>query len=136
MKVEFGSGKTEYGPGVSIELDGDEIAEAIGLWLHAQRCHVVGPRTISIQGVLSRDARASVYVDPSGFVVHKDVRWDGAGGALDRFSRSSDDPDATAKLHYVANIAIGLIVSLRKYNAQVAEGYEALLQKLERWNNG
>ncbi len=52
MEVKFGRGKTEYGPGVSIELTGSEVATAIDAWLVAHGVHVRGPRTIWVNGEL------------------------------------------------------------------------------------
>jgi hypothetical protein len=68
--VKHGPGRTEYGPGVSIELTGDEIATAIDAWLVARGIHVSGPRTITLNGNLCSFGR--VYVDPSGFVIDAD----------------------------------------------------------------
>jgi hypothetical protein len=67
MKIAYGNGMTKYGPGVSIELTGDEVATAIDAWLVAHGVHVSGPRTIKVNGDLCEDG--SVYVDPSGFVI-------------------------------------------------------------------
>ena len=67
MNIQFGSGKSEYGPGVSINLTGDEAAIAIDAWLVAHGVHVRGPRTITVNGELIE--RAHIYVDPSGFVI-------------------------------------------------------------------
>lgn len=36
MNVRYGSGTTEYGPGVSIELSGDEVATATDAYLVAR----------------------------------------------------------------------------------------------------
>lgn len=67
MKVKYGEGRTKYGPGVHIELTGDEVATAIDAWLTAHNVYVSGPRTISVNGALCEAGR--VYVDPSGFVI-------------------------------------------------------------------
>jgi hypothetical protein len=67
MRIKNGEGKTEYGPGVSIELTGDEVATAIDAWLVAHNVHVNGSRTITVNGELCD--RGHVYVDPEGFVV-------------------------------------------------------------------
>lgn len=40
MIVRNGSGKTEYGPGVEIELTGDEVATAIAAYLVSHGVHV------------------------------------------------------------------------------------------------
>jgi len=77
MEVKHGNGKTEYGPGVSIELNGDEIATAIDAYLVSHNIYVSGPRTIRVGGNLIK--RGSIYVDPSGFVIHKDEKISGRG---------------------------------------------------------
>ncbi len=77
MNVKHGDGRTEYGPGVSIELTGDEVATAIDAWLVAQRIHVSGPRTITVNGELC--SSGSVYVDPSGFVIVNGEKLSGRG---------------------------------------------------------
>ncbi|MCP5414998.1 MAG: hypothetical protein H6961_10370 [Chromatiaceae bacterium] len=69
MKIDYGKGKTEYGPGVEIKLSGNEIARAISAYLVARGVHVNGPRTITVNGELCDYGR--VYVDPSGFVINK-----------------------------------------------------------------
>ena len=76
MNIEYGDGTTKYGPGVNIDLTGDEVAIAIDAWLVAMGVHVRGPRTISVNGDLCEQGR--VYVDPSGFVVHEGKRYSGA----------------------------------------------------------
>lgn len=53
--------------GVNISLTGDEIAEAITLYLITHNIHVHGPRTIRVNGELCKVGH--VYVDPSGYVV-------------------------------------------------------------------
>jgi len=77
MNIRYGDGKTEYGPGVSIELTGDEVALAISAWLVAQDVHVDGPRTITVNGDLCDDGR--VYVDPGGAVIANGKRFSGRG---------------------------------------------------------
>lgn len=72
MKIQYGEGKTKYGPGVDIHLDGDEVARAIMAWLVAHGVHVEGPRTIQVNACLCDSGR--VYVDPSGFVIDADGR--------------------------------------------------------------
>lgn len=67
MKIKLGDGKTAYGPGVNIELTGDEVAIAIDAYLVSHRIHVNGPRTITVNGELCE--RGRVYVDPSGYVI-------------------------------------------------------------------
>lgn len=75
MKVYKGNGKTEYGPGVQIDLTGDEVAIAIDAYLVARRIVVSGPRTIRVNGELIEEG--SVYVDPSGFVIRKGEKISG-----------------------------------------------------------
>jgi len=77
MKVRFGDGKTECGPGVSIEMTGDEVATAIDAWLVSHGVCVSGPRTIRVNGDLCEEGR--VYVDPSGFVVADGQMLSGRG---------------------------------------------------------
>ena len=77
MKVKYGQGQTEYGPGVSIDLTGDEVATAISAYLVARRVHVDGPRTITVNGALCE--AGNVYVDPSGFVVASGEHFSGRG---------------------------------------------------------
>lgn len=75
MKVRLGDGKTKYGPGVLIELTGDEVAIAIDAYLTAHNRHVVGPRTITVNDELCE--KGEIYVDPSGFVIDRGNRIDG-----------------------------------------------------------
>ena len=67
MKIQYGNGKTEYGPGVSIELEDREVVAAINAWLVAHGVHVSGPRTVTVNGNLCECGH--VYVDPSGCVI-------------------------------------------------------------------
>lgn len=66
-----------YGPGVSVELTGDEVATAIDAYLVARGICVRGPRTITVNGGLCETGR--IYVDPSGFVVADGEKFDGRG---------------------------------------------------------
>ncbi len=75
MKVTYGEGQTEFGPGVSIDLTGDEVAQAIDTYLVAHGVHVRGPRTVTVNDALCEAGQ--VYVDPSGFVVHEGERLNG-----------------------------------------------------------
>lgn len=77
MEVNHGAAKTSYGPGVSIELTGDEVATAIDAWLVAHGVHVSGPRTVTVNGALCDVG--NIDVDPSGFVVADGVRFSGRG---------------------------------------------------------
>ena len=82
MKIKYGKGKTEYGPGISINLSGDEVAVAIDAYLVARRVCIRGPRTILVNGELIR--RGRVYVDPSGFVVTQGKKISGRGAKIQR----------------------------------------------------
>jgi hypothetical protein len=79
MRVKHGRGTSEFGPGVAVEMTGDEVAVAIDAYLVAHGIHVDGPRTITVNGELCD--RGEVYVDPSGFVIDADGRkLSGRGG--------------------------------------------------------
>lgn len=77
MRVRYGKGGLEYGPGVQIELDGDEVAIAIDAYLTSHCIHVAGPRTIRVNDELIECG--SVYVDPSGFVISEGEKYSGRG---------------------------------------------------------
>ena len=77
MNVKHGNGGTEFGPGVSIELTGAEVATAIDAWLVAHGVHVIGPRTITVNGELC--TAGEIYVDPSGFAIVDGEKWSGRG---------------------------------------------------------
>lgn len=77
MEIKYGSGTTEFGPGVAVDLTGDEVATAIDAYLVAHGIHVGGPRTITVNGELCEEGY--VYVDPSGFVVANGERLSGRG---------------------------------------------------------
>jgi hypothetical protein len=78
MIVKHGNGTTEFGPGVSIELTGNEIATAIDAWLVARGVRVNGPRTVTVNGELCKTGH--VYVDPSGSVIKGGLETSGRGG--------------------------------------------------------
>jgi hypothetical protein len=75
MKVELGNGKSQYGPGVDIFLDGNEVATAIDTYLVAHGIYVQGPRTIFVNG--DQCESGGVYVDPSGFVIDNGKKIEG-----------------------------------------------------------
>lgn len=77
MEIKFGDGSSKYGPGVSIDMTGDEVARAIGTYLVAHGFYVYGPRTIRVNGDLCEIG--IVYVDPSGFVMANGKRYTGRG---------------------------------------------------------
>ena len=78
MRIRYGKGTTEYGPGVSVLLDGGEVATAISAYLVSHGIHVDGPRTVTVNGKLCR--RGEVYCDPEGFVISNDgIKFCGNG---------------------------------------------------------
>jgi hypothetical protein len=77
MDIMHGNGTTEYGPGVIIDLTGDEVALAISAFLVAHDVHIVGPRTIRVNGDLCDTG--CIYVDPSGFVIAHGEKISGRG---------------------------------------------------------
>lgn len=79
MKIKHGTGATEYGPGVQIDLKGGEVARAIDAYLVARGVAISGPRTITVNGELCEAGR--VYVDPAGFVIRKGEKISGRGPA-------------------------------------------------------
>lgn len=88
MEIEYGEARTEYGPGVNIDLTGDEVAIAIDAWLVAHGVRVSGPRTTTVNGKLCEGGR--VYVDPSG-VVHLQSGIFLSGRGLDHSSTGEGD---------------------------------------------
>ena len=80
MNITYGKGKTEYGPGVSIALTGDEVAIAIDAYLVSHGVYVGGPRTITVNGELCE--KGHVYVDPSGRVIVDGEEYSGRGPAV------------------------------------------------------
>jgi hypothetical protein len=106
MKIKYGKGKTKFGPGVEIELNGDEVATAIVAWLVAQQVHVSGPRTITVNGELCEAGQ--IYVDPSGFVITpKGKKLSGRGPkpetSMERFWYTAKVQDVInpKQIHYV-----------------------------------
>lgn len=77
MNVRLGYGTSEHGPGVMIELTGDEVALAIDAYLVAHGIVVSGPRTVRVNGSLCKWGR--VFVDPSGFVIADGEKYEGRG---------------------------------------------------------
>ena len=77
MKIQYGDGKTEYGPGVSIYLTGEEVATAIHAYLMAHKIYIHGSHTITVNGDLCHNGY--VYVDPSGFVITDNRKFSGKG---------------------------------------------------------
>jgi len=75
--IKRGNGTTQYGPGVTIELTGDEVATAIAAYLVAHDINISGARTIRVNGELCE--AGEVYVDPSGHVVSEGMMISGRG---------------------------------------------------------
>lgn len=88
MDVRYGAGRTEFGPGVSITLTGNEVAVAIAAYLVSHGVHVGGARTITVNGDLCEIGH--VYVDPGGFVVANGERLSGRGPATSRNALDKD----------------------------------------------
>jgi len=77
MDVMYGEGKTQYGPGVSIYMNGDEVATAIVAWLESHGIVISGPRTVKVNGELCE--MGHIYVDPSGSVDDNGQELSGRG---------------------------------------------------------
>jgi len=77
MKIKYGKGKTEYGPGVDIKLEGDEVARAILAYLITKGVYITGPLTITVNGKPIEEG--NIYVDPSGRVVTPKKAFEGRG---------------------------------------------------------
>lgn len=80
MKINYGKGTTQYGPGVEINLTGDEVAIAIDAYLVAHNVHVSGPRTIRVNGELCENGK--IYVDPMGKVISNGKLFSGQGKGI------------------------------------------------------
>ena len=77
MNIKYGNGPAEYGPGVEINLTGDEVATAIMAYLAAHNIHVDGPRTVYVNCELCKEGQ--VYVDAAGNVYANGVTYSGRG---------------------------------------------------------
>ena len=77
MNIQFGNGRTKYGPGVQIDLTGEEVATAIYAYLMAHNVVIIGAATITVNGELIE--QGSMYVDPSAKVISNGEGWDGKG---------------------------------------------------------
>ncbi len=75
MRIEHGQGTTQYGPGIDIHLDRNEVAIAIDSWLLGQSVYVNGARTV----LFNPDRSCRVYVDPSGYVIQDGEKISGRG---------------------------------------------------------
>ena len=79
MKIYYGKGKTEFGPGVQIDLNSADLYYAISAYLMAKKVYISGPATFKINNDILTDTAASIYVDPSGFVRKKSKEYHGRG---------------------------------------------------------
>lgn len=112
MEIEYGNGQTEYGPGVVIRLDGNEVATAIDAYLVAHGVVVDGPRTVRVNGELCTGG-GQIYVDPGGFVITpegKKVHGRGPGRQADGRARLEE---ALRALDAAAPFVTGAAVSIR-----------------------
>lgn len=94
MKIQYGKGCTEYGPGVLIELTGNEVALAIDDYLTDHNVIQQGPRTIRVNGDLCK--KGEVYVDPSGSVVDNNTNEVFSGRGPKIRTEVSDDEEKCA----------------------------------------
>ena len=77
MEINYGKGKTEFGPGVQIDLTGDEVCTAIYAYLRSHNIITTGAVTIRVNGELVENC--GIYVDPSGRVISDVIVWSGQG---------------------------------------------------------
>ena len=77
MQIQYGQGKTQYGPGVSINLTGEEVAMAISSYLVAHGVHIEGAQTITVNKEFCESG--NIYIDPSGFVIQHGKKISGRG---------------------------------------------------------
>ncbi len=77
MEIKRGGSTAGYGPGVLIELSGDELAAAVDRYIAQHGVQVKGPRTVHVNGLSC--ACATVFVDPSGSVVSGNCDITGRG---------------------------------------------------------
>jgi hypothetical protein len=77
MNIQIGNGKTEFGPGVQIDLTGDEIATAVYAFLMSHNVIISGAATIRVNGELIENGE--MYVDPSGYVIADGTKYSGRG---------------------------------------------------------
>lgn len=77
MEIKMGESKSEFGPGVHIDLNGNELATAIDEYLTRKGVVINGARTTMANYEMCKNAR--VYVDPSAKVIHDGKVYDGRG---------------------------------------------------------
>ena len=61
MEVKFGEGKTEYGTGISITLDSNEVANAITKYIESKGYTINGARTVKVRAQ-NNQGEAEIYV--------------------------------------------------------------------------
>lgn len=77
MNIEYGQGNSIYGPGVNIDLNGDEVETAISAYLVAHGVKISGPIVIRVNG--KQCESGNVHVDPSGSVIFRGGCFSGRG---------------------------------------------------------
>lgn len=76
MEIKRGGGAYN-GPGILIELSGNELAAAVDRYIAQHGIQVKGARSVRVNGL--NCACATVFVDPSGTVVSGDCDLTGRG---------------------------------------------------------
>lgn len=66
MRIETENATTEHGSGVSVHLDGKEVATAIDAWLTAHGIRINGPKTIMVNGQLCEQGH--VHADSPSYL--------------------------------------------------------------------
>ena len=77
MKIQYGKGGIQFGPGVDIYLTNQEVATAIEAYLVAHRIDITGARSTTVNENALKGGR--VYVDPSGHVIARGRKISGRG---------------------------------------------------------
>ena len=73
INVQSGTGSSECGPGVEVTLSPSDVYKAIQAYLVSHDVNIFGPRThIDLQSVC-------IYVDPSGYVISNNIKFNGNG---------------------------------------------------------
>lgn len=76
MEIKRGGG-AHGGPGILIELSGNELSAAVDRYIAQHGVQVRGARTVRVNGL--NCACATVFVDPSGSVVSGNCDFTGQG---------------------------------------------------------